>query len=106
MGISYEAANPRHEHAWAMFKHVKLPDGKVLIPGVLDSTNNFIEHPELIAQRICNIANLVGRQNVIAGLIAASPPRLRFRGRPQNHVGESSVDGRRRPHRLQPVWHV
>jgi 5-methyltetrahydropteroyltriglutamate--homocysteine methyltransferase len=65
-GISYEAANPRHEHEWAVFKDVKLPDGKVLIPGVLDSTNNFIEHPELIAQRICNVAHLVGRENVIA----------------------------------------
>jgi 5-methyltetrahydropteroyltriglutamate--homocysteine methyltransferase len=66
-GISYEAANPRHEHEWAVFKNVKLPEGKVLIPGVLDSTTNFIEHPELIAQRICNVANLVGRENVIAG---------------------------------------
>jgi 5-methyltetrahydropteroyltriglutamate--homocysteine methyltransferase len=67
MGISYEAANPRHEHEWAVFKDVKLPDGKLLIPGVIDSTNNFIEHPELIAQRICNVANLVGRENVLAG---------------------------------------
>jgi 5-methyltetrahydropteroyltriglutamate--homocysteine methyltransferase len=66
-GISYEAANPRHEHEWAVFKDVKLPGGKLLIPGVVDSTNNFIEHPELIAQRICNVANLVGRENVIAG---------------------------------------
>ena len=65
-GISYEAANPRHEHEWAVFREVKLPDGKVLIPGVLDSTTNFIEHPELIAQRICNVANLVGPENVIA----------------------------------------
>jgi 5-methyltetrahydropteroyltriglutamate--homocysteine methyltransferase len=67
MGILYEAANPRHEHEWAIFKDVKLPDGKVLIPGVLDSTTNFIEHPELVAQRICNVARLVGRENVIAG---------------------------------------
>jgi len=66
-GISYEAANPRHEHEWAVFKNEKLREGKVLIPGVLDSTTNFIEHPELIAQRICNVANLVGRENVIAG---------------------------------------
>jgi 5-methyltetrahydropteroyltriglutamate--homocysteine methyltransferase len=66
-GISYEAANPRHEHEWAVFKNVKLQEGKVLIPGVIDSTTNFIEHPELIAQRICNVANLVGRENVIAG---------------------------------------
>ena len=66
-GISYEGANPRHEHEWAVFKDVKLPAGKVLIPGVIDSTNNYIEHPELIAQRITNLARLVGRENVIAG---------------------------------------
>lgn len=66
-GISYEASNPRHEHEWAVFKDIKLPGGKVLIPGVIDSTNNFIEHPELIAQRICNLAGVVGRENVIAG---------------------------------------
>jgi len=67
MGISYEASNPRHEHEWAVFKDVKLPDGKLLIPGVVDSVTNFIEHPELVAQRICNLANVVGRENVIAG---------------------------------------
>ncbi len=67
MGISYEASNPRHEHEWAVFKEVKLPDGKLLIPGVIDSVTNFIEHPELIAQRICNLAGVVGRENVIAG---------------------------------------
>jgi len=66
-GISYEGANPRHEHEWAVFKDVKLPSGKVLIPGVIDSTNNYIEHPELIAQRITNLAGVVGRENVIAG---------------------------------------
>jgi len=66
-GISYEGANPRHEHEWAVFKDVKLPPGKVLIPGVIDSTNNYIEHPELIAQRITNLARVVGRENVIAG---------------------------------------
>jgi len=67
MGISYEASNPRHEHEWAVFKDVKLPDGKVLIPGVIDSVTNFIEHPELVAQRIGNLARVVGRENVIAG---------------------------------------
>jgi 5-methyltetrahydropteroyltriglutamate--homocysteine methyltransferase len=66
-GISYEGANPRHEHEWVVFKDVKLPAGKVLLPGVIDSTNNYIEHPELIAQRITNIAGVVGRENVIAG---------------------------------------
>jgi 5-methyltetrahydropteroyltriglutamate--homocysteine methyltransferase len=66
-GISFEAANPRHAHEWTLFERVKLPDGKVLIPGVIESKSNFIEHPELIAQRIARYANLVGRENVIAG---------------------------------------
>ena len=65
--ISFEGANPRHEHEWTVFEDVKLPDGKVLFPGVIDSTTNFIEHPELIAQRIERYADLVGRENVIAG---------------------------------------
>lgn len=65
--ISFEAANPRHAHEWTMFERVKLPEGKVLIPGVLESKTNFIEHPELVAQRIGHYANLVGRENVIAG---------------------------------------
>ncbi len=66
-GISFEAANPRHAHEWRVFERVKLPDGKLLIPGVLESKSNFIEHPELVAQRIGNYARLVGRENVIAG---------------------------------------
>jgi 5-methyltetrahydropteroyltriglutamate--homocysteine methyltransferase len=65
--ISYEASNPRHEHEWAVFRDAKLPDGMILIPGVIDSVTNFIEHPELVAQRICNVARQVGRENVIAG---------------------------------------
>jgi len=65
--ISLEAANPRHAHEWSVFENVKLPDGKVLIPGVIESKSNFIEHPELIAQRIARYAKLVGRENVIAG---------------------------------------
>src|SRR5438128_5551987 len=64
--ISFEAANPRHEHEWTLFKDFKLPEGKVLIPGVLDSSTNFVEHPELVAQRIVRYAALVGRENVIA----------------------------------------
>ena len=67
MGLSLEGANPRHEHEWQLFEEVKLPDGKILIPGVLDSTTNYIEHPELVAQRICRYASVVGRDNVIAG---------------------------------------
>jgi 5-methyltetrahydropteroyltriglutamate--homocysteine methyltransferase len=65
--IAFEAANPRHAHEWQIFEDVKLPDGKVLIPGVLESKANFIEHPELIAQRIRRYADLVGRENVMAG---------------------------------------
>jgi 5-methyltetrahydropteroyltriglutamate--homocysteine methyltransferase len=65
--ISLEGANPRHNHEWEVFKTVKLPDGKVLIPGVIESKSNFIEHPEVIAQRIGRYAKLVGRENVIAG---------------------------------------
>jgi 5-methyltetrahydropteroyltriglutamate--homocysteine methyltransferase len=65
--ISFEAANPRHGHEWALFERVRLPAGKVLIPGVIESKSNFIEHPELIAQRIARYAKLVGRENVIAG---------------------------------------
>jgi 5-methyltetrahydropteroyltriglutamate--homocysteine methyltransferase len=67
VAIALEAANPRHAHEWTVFEKVRLPEGKVLIPGVLESKTNFIEHPELIAQRIGRYANLVGRENVIAG---------------------------------------
>jgi 5-methyltetrahydropteroyltriglutamate--homocysteine methyltransferase len=65
--ISFEGANPRHEHEWAVFREVKLPEDKVIIPGVVDSTTNFIEHPELVAQRIVRYAEVVGRERVIAG---------------------------------------
>jgi 5-methyltetrahydropteroyltriglutamate--homocysteine methyltransferase len=65
--VSFEGANPRHEHEWQIFEDLRLPDGKILVPGVLDSTTNYIEHPELVAQRICRYADLVGRQNVMAG---------------------------------------
>jgi 5-methyltetrahydropteroyltriglutamate--homocysteine methyltransferase len=65
--ISFEAANPRHAHEWKVFERVKPPKDKILIPGVLDSTTNFIEHPELVAERIGRYARLVGRESVIAG---------------------------------------
>jgi len=66
--ISFEGANPRHEHEWNVWQDVKLPAGKVLMPGVIDSTTNFIEHPELVSQRIQSYARLVGKENVIAGV--------------------------------------
>ena len=65
--IALEAANPRHAHEWQLFESVKLPEGKMLIPGVIESKSNFVEHPELVAQRIGRYANLVGRENVMAG---------------------------------------
>jgi 5-methyltetrahydropteroyltriglutamate--homocysteine methyltransferase len=65
--ISFEGANPRHEHEWKLFKEQRLPDGTILIPGVLDSTTNFVEHPELVAERLVRYAEVVGRDNVIAG---------------------------------------
>jgi 5-methyltetrahydropteroyltriglutamate--homocysteine methyltransferase len=66
-GVSFEGANPRHEHEWAIFAGRDLPDATVLIPGVVDSTTNFIEHPELIAQRIIRYAEAVGPERVMAG---------------------------------------
>ena len=65
-GLSFEGANPRHAHEWKVWEGLDLPDGKLLIPGVLDTTTNFIEHPELIAQRIANYASVVDKENVMA----------------------------------------
>ena len=67
LGISFEGANPRHAHEWKLWENVKLPDGKVIIPGVLDTTTNFIEHPELIAERIVRYAGVVGKENMMVG---------------------------------------
>ena len=65
--ISFEGANPRHEHEWEDWKLANIPDDKILIPGVIDSACNFVEHPRLVAQRIMNYASVVGRERVIAG---------------------------------------
>jgi 5-methyltetrahydropteroyltriglutamate--homocysteine methyltransferase len=66
--VSFPGANPRHGHEWKVWKDVKLPEGKIIIPGVIDSTSNFVEHPELVADRIVQYASVVGRENVIAGV--------------------------------------
>jgi 5-methyltetrahydropteroyltriglutamate--homocysteine methyltransferase len=66
-GYSIEASNPRHDHEWRVWEDVKLPAGKVLIPGVVGHASDFIEHPELVAERLIKYARLVGRENVIAG---------------------------------------
>ena len=66
-GISFEAGNVRHEHEWTVWRDIKIPDGKVLMPGVISHATNLVEHPELVAQRIKNFAGIAGRENVIAG---------------------------------------
>ena len=68
MAVSFPAANGRHEHEWKIWRDIKLPDGKIIVPGVIDSTVNTVEHPEVVADRILNFANTVGRENVIAGV--------------------------------------
>ncbi len=64
---SFEVANPRHQHEWTIWRDIELPDGKILIPGVLGHATNYVEHPELIAEYIERYASVVGRENVIAG---------------------------------------
>ncbi len=68
LAVSFPAANARHEHEWKIWREVKLPSGKIIVPGVIDSTVNTVEHPEVVADRILNFANVVGRENVIAGV--------------------------------------
>lgn len=81
-GIYVEGANPRHEHEWRVFMDHKLPDGKLLVAGVIDSVTNFVEHPDLVAERVARFASVVGRQNFIAGTdcgfgtFARSKPRV------------------------------
>jgi 5-methyltetrahydropteroyltriglutamate--homocysteine methyltransferase len=65
--IVFEAANPRHRHEWTVWRDAEIPDDKILIPGCIDSTYNYVEHPELVAQQICQFAEIVGRDRVIAG---------------------------------------
>jgi 5-methyltetrahydropteroyltriglutamate--homocysteine methyltransferase len=66
--VSFPAANARHEHEWKIWRDVKLPDGKIIVPGVIDSTVSTVEHPEVVADRLLNFANTVGRENVIGGV--------------------------------------
>lgn len=65
--IQFEASNPRHAHEWRIWVNAKIPDDKILIPGVLDTTTNFVEHPDLVAERIMRFANIVGKERVLAG---------------------------------------
>lgn len=65
--VQFEGANPRHSHEWQIWANANIPDNKILIPGVLDTTTNFVEHPDLVAERIERYANIVGKERVIAG---------------------------------------
>jgi 5-methyltetrahydropteroyltriglutamate--homocysteine methyltransferase len=91
---SIEAANPQHEHEWEVWRETKLPDGKILIPGVVTHKSYVIEHPDLVAQRLVRFANLVGRENVIAA------PDCGLGGRIHEQLGwaklKAMVEGARR----------
>ena len=65
--LLFEASNPRHAHEWTVFRDTDIPEDKVLVPGVVDSTTNFVEHPELVAERLCRFADIVGKERVMAG---------------------------------------
>jgi 5-methyltetrahydropteroyltriglutamate--homocysteine methyltransferase len=73
---SIEASNPRHDHEWQVWQEVKLPEGKILIPGVVGHASDFVEHPELVAERLVKYASLVGLENVIAGTDCGLGPRV------------------------------
>jgi 5-methyltetrahydropteroyltriglutamate--homocysteine methyltransferase len=75
-GYSIEASNPRHDHEWRVWEDVRLPDGKILIPGVVGHASDFVEHPELVAERVIKYARLVGRERVIAGTDCGLGPRV------------------------------
>ena len=93
-GLSFEAANPRHAHEWTVWEETPLPDGKVLIPGVLDSTTNYVEHPDLVCQRLLTFAGLVGRETVIAGSDCGfSDLRDRSDGASDGGLGEACRHG-------------
>jgi methionine synthase II (cobalamin-independent) len=103
-GYSFEAANARHEHEWTVWRDVKLPDGKVILPGIVSHATNVVEHPELVAQRIARFAEVVGRENVIAstdcglGGVGATtrnrrPPRNSGGRSPNRNPGQARFSG-------------
>ncbi len=78
--VLFEAANPRHAHEWRLFEDIRLPDDKVICPGVIEPQSNYIEHPELVAQRIERYANVVGRERVMAGVDCGFSVHVGMRG--------------------------
>ena len=105
--ISFEAANPRHEHEWKVWRDAKLPDDKILIPGVIDSSTNYVEHPELVAQRIERYAGIVGRERVIAGTDCGFGTFAGYaKVDPGDRLQETQVAGRRRGDRVEAAVEV
>ena len=100
--LSFEGANPRHAHEWRVFEDIKLPEDKRIIPGVLDSSTNYVEHPDLVAERLLNYAGLVGRDRVTGrvGLRLLHLRRIRRCG-PGHRVDETRRPGRGRTPRLR-----
>ena len=96
---SFEAGNVRHEHEWKVWREVKLPDDRILIPGVVSHATNVVEHPELVADRIVRFAQVVGRERVIAGTDCGLGGRMSSRYR----VGQAGRAGRGRRARLAPA---
>ena len=95
--LLFEAANPRHAHEWAVFTRQKVPDDKILVPGVLSTTTNYVEHPELVAERIVRFAEIVGRERVIAGTDCGFGTFGGLRpGGPGHRLPEARLAGRRR----------
>jgi 5-methyltetrahydropteroyltriglutamate--homocysteine methyltransferase len=94
--IYFEAANPRHEHEWEVWQDIKLPDGKAMIPGVIDTVTNTVEHPRLVAQRLERFASIVGKENVIGGTDCGFGTFVGFHLRSKNRLVEARGAGARR----------
>jgi 5-methyltetrahydropteroyltriglutamate--homocysteine methyltransferase len=104
--ISFEGANPRHAHEWEVWQQVKLPDSMALMPGVIDTATNFVEHPKLVSQRICNYANIVGRERVIAGVDCGLQTFAGGSARVDSRVGYAKLEALAEGARLasQKLW--
>ncbi len=103
-GLLFEAANPRHAHEWSVFRKIRIPDDKIMIPGLLATTTNYIEHPELVAERIERFAQVVGRERVMAGTDCGFGTFARIRpGGTGYRILETAFAGGRGTDRLKPA---
>jgi 5-methyltetrahydropteroyltriglutamate--homocysteine methyltransferase len=105
--LLFEGANPRHAHEWKIFREHPLPNGKIIVPGVIDTLTNFVEHPELVAERIERYAGIVGRENVIAGTDCGFSTRVRSKPRVHPTVAWAKLQSLAEGARLasQRLWH-